>query len=73
MTNKGKMIPMNISGMVERGHSYLTRASNERTIVELARAACKGVAEPVQSISDNIIIGSRSKVGTSIVDILHYT
>nr|PNR55326.1 hypothetical protein PHYPA_006223 [Physcomitrium patens] len=73
MTNKGKIVPVNISGMVERGHSYLTRASNERTMVELARAACKGVAELVQSISDSIIIGSRSKVGTSIVDILYHT
>nr|PNR46624.1 hypothetical protein PHYPA_013743 [Physcomitrium patens] len=73
MTNKGKMVPVNISGMVERGHSYLTRASNERTIVELARAACKEVAESVQSISDNIIIGSRSKIGRCIIDILHHT
>nr|PNR48360.1 hypothetical protein PHYPA_012836 [Physcomitrium patens] len=73
MTNKGKMVPVNISEIDERGHSYLTRASNERTIVELARATCKGVVEPVQSISDNIIIGSRSKVGTGIIDILHHT
>uniref|UniRef100_A0A7I4DR62 DNA-directed RNA polymerase n=2 Tax=Physcomitrium patens TaxID=3218 RepID=A0A7I4DR62_PHYPA len=47
MTNKGKMVLVNISEIVERGHSYFTRASNERTIVELARAACKGVAKPV--------------------------
>nr|PNR58443.1 hypothetical protein PHYPA_005438 [Physcomitrium patens] len=73
MTNKGKMVHVNIFGMVERGHSYLTRASNERTIVELARVACKGVGEPVQSIFDSIIIGSRAKVGTCIIDILHHT
>lgn len=73
MTSKGKITPVNISGMTERGHSYLTRASNERTIVELAKAARKGVAEPIRSISDSIITGSRSRVGTGIVDILHHT
>ena len=72
MTSKGKIIPINISGMAERGHSYLTRASNERTMMELARAACKGVAEPIQSISDSIITGSRSKVGTGIINVLHH-
>lgn len=73
MTNKGKIIPVSISGMIERGHSYLTRASNERTIIELAKAACKGIAEPIQSISDSIITGSRSKVGTGLIDIIHHT
>jgi len=73
MTNKGKLVPINISGMVERGHSCLTRASNERTIVELAKAACKGIQEPIQGISDSIITGSRSRIGTGIVDIIHHT
>lgn len=70
MTNKGKIVPVNISGMVERGHSCLTRASNER--IELSKAACKGVAEPIQSISDSIITGSRSKVGTGCINILYH-
>lgn len=73
MTSKGKIIPVNISGMAERGHSCLTRASNERTIVELARAACKGIAEPIRSISDSMITGTRSRVGTGIIDIVHRT
>lgn len=72
MTSKGRIIPVNISGMAERGHSYLTRASNERTMMGVAKAACKGVAEPIQSISDSIITGSRSRVGTGIIDIVHH-
>lgn len=71
MTNKGKIVPISISGMIERGHSCLARASNERTLTELAKAACKGVTEPIRSISDSIITGDRSRVGTGAISVLH--
>jgi len=52
ITNKGKIVPKNISRMVERSHNCLVRASNEWTIVELVKAACKGIQEPIQGISE---------------------
>ncbi len=65
MTHRGRLLPINSSGVSRVEEGTITRACYERTLKEIARACKFGSTEKVASISEHILIGTQAKIGTS--------
>ena len=70
MTSTGNLVPINSSGVSRQSSSCLTKASYERTMKELVNASSFGQVDTLDGISENIIVGSRSKIGSGMMDLL---
>lgn len=70
MTSTGNIVPINSSGVSQQSSSCLTKASYERTMKELVNASSFGQIDTLDGVSENIIVGSRTRVGTGIMELL---
>jgi DNA-directed RNA polymerase subunit A" len=64
MTHTGKLIPINSAGVSRQSKSCLVKASYERTMKEISNASWRGDENKLESNSEFIITGGRTKIGT---------
>jgi DNA-directed RNA polymerase subunit A" len=69
ITSTGDLVPINSAGVSHQNLGCLTKASYERTMKELASASCIGQIDILDGVSENIIVGSRTEIGTGIMEI----
>ena len=70
MTNTGELRQIGRHGISGKKASALARASFEITIKHLLNASLRGDSDPLNGITENVIIGQIVPVGTGNVDIL---
>jgi len=71
MTYKGEVIGMTRFGMAKKNESVLMLASFEKTNDHLFEAAYHGQCDPINGVSESIIVGMPMSVGTGLFKLLH--
>jgi DNA-directed RNA polymerase III subunit RPC1 len=71
MSYKGEVIGMTRFGMAKKNESVLMLASFEKTNDHLFEAAYHGQCDPINGVSESIIVGMPMSVGTGIFKLLH--
>jgi DNA-directed RNA polymerase subunit A" len=67
MCSRGTIEPVGRHGLSGRKFSVLARAAFEETVKHLVNASIKGEEDPLNGVTENIIIGQSIKLGTGKV------
>jgi DNA-directed RNA polymerase subunit A'' len=69
MTSKGEVRQIGRHGISGAKSSVLARAAFEITVPNIVDAAIKGKADPLQGVTENVIVGQSIPIGTGLVNL----
>ncbi|WJX50333.1 DNA-directed RNA polymerase [Trifolium repens] len=69
MTVRGQVLGMTRHGITKMGRSTLMLASFESSTDHLFDASMRGKRDPIEGVSDCIIMGKPIQIGTGMIDI----
>ncbi len=69
MTSKGEVRQIGRHGISGEKSSVLARAAFEITVPNIVDAAIKGKADPLQGVTENVIVGQSIPIGTGLVNL----
>ncbi|ELP94337.1 DNA-directed RNA polymerase II subunit RPB1, putative [Entamoeba invadens IP1] len=70
MTHTGRVEPVNRMGLSRSHAGVITRASFEQTLEQFRRAAAFGESDMLNGVSQNVLMGQRTIVGTGAFTVL---
>jgi len=73
MTSTGEVQQIGRHGISGKKSSVLARAAFEITVPNIVEAAIKGESDPLQGVTENVIVGQSIPIGTGLVELFMST
>jgi len=69
MTSTGEVQQIGRHGVSGKKSSVLARAAFEITLPNIVNAAMKGESDPLEGVTENVIVGQSIPIGTGLVEL----
>jgi DNA-directed RNA polymerase subunit A' len=73
MTSTGEVQQIGRHGISGKKSSVLARAAFEITVPNIVEAAIKGESDPLEGVTENVIVGQSIPIGTGLVELFMST